>query len=151
MRTHFAESTETRPSFGPSFSRTTEWGHLYRIEIEDDGTDKKDLTYFHVSIKPGSYTAPQLKYLTPSTSGVFWLNSFMLVTVRHSNALPSPPPLGKRSRRDRTEDRRSRPTVSRKWSAKEEPRCGVAIVVMLRMLNLRWVRWVVRYRQSRPP
>jgi hypothetical protein len=25
---HFAELTETRPSFGPSFSRTTECGHL---------------------------------------------------------------------------------------------------------------------------
>jgi len=54
MCTHLAESTETRPSFGPSFSRITEWGHLYRVKVEDDGTDKKDLTYFHVSIRPGS-------------------------------------------------------------------------------------------------
>lgn len=105
---------------------------------------RSKITYFQVSINPGSYTAPQLKYLTPSTSGVFSLNLRMLSTVRDSKAFPSPPPLGRRSSRERTEGIRVGPKVERKWSAKEEPRWGVAIVVMERTLNLRWVRCVVR-------
>lgn len=31
--THFADSTETRPSFGPSFSKITECGHLWRTHM----------------------------------------------------------------------------------------------------------------------
>lgn len=68
----------------------------------------------------------------------------MLSMVRHSNAVPSPPPFGRRSRRESTEGMRAGPTVARKWSAKEEPRCGVAMVVMERTRNLREVRCVVR-------
>jgi len=33
MHTHFDDSTETNPSFGPSFSRITEWGHLHGMGI----------------------------------------------------------------------------------------------------------------------
>ena len=79
-------------------------------------------TDFQVSISPGSYTAPQLKYFTPGTSGVSSLNLRMLSKVRHSKAFPSPPPLGRRSRRESTEGILVGPTVDRKWSAKEEPR-----------------------------
>ena len=32
--THFADSTETRPSFGPSFSKITECGHLRRTHMK---------------------------------------------------------------------------------------------------------------------
>jgi hypothetical protein len=104
-----------------------------------------------VSIKPGWYVAPQLKYLMSGTSGVSSLNLRICSTVRHSKALPSPPPFGSRSRRERTCGKRSRPTVSKKWSAKEEPRCGEAIVVIERMRKSRSVKWVARYRQSSPP
>ncbi|KZT30757.1 hypothetical protein NEOLEDRAFT_34056 [Neolentinus lepideus HHB14362 ss-1] len=49
-------------------------------------------THFHVSMRPGSYTAPQLKYFTPGISGVCSLNLRMFSRVRNSKALPSPPP-----------------------------------------------------------
>ena len=75
-----------------------------------------------MSISPGSYTAPQLKYCTPGTSGVSSLNLRMLSKVRHSKAFPSPPPLGRSSRRESMEGIRAGPTVERKWSAKEDPR-----------------------------
>ena len=57
----------------------------------------------------------------------------MAAKVRQENAEPSPPPIGSMSRSERKDGKRSGPTVSRKWSAKEEPRCGVEIVVMERM------------------
>ena len=68
----------------------------------------------------------------------------MLSMVRHSNAAPSPPPFGRRSSSESTDGMRVRPTVDRKWSAKAEPRCGVAMVVIESTWNLRAVRWVVR-------
>ena len=71
-------------------------------------------THFHVSINPGLYTAPQLKYLTPGTLGVCSLNSRMAGGVRHANAEPSPPPLGSMSMSERNDGKRSGPTVSRK-------------------------------------
>jgi hypothetical protein len=37
------------------------------------------------------------------------------------------------SRSERKDGKRSGPTVSRKWSAKEDPRCGLDIVVIERM------------------
>lgn len=62
-------------------------------------------TRFQVSTNPGSYSAPQLKYLTPSTSGVLSLKASIASLVRLSNALPSPPPFGRNSRRARTAGR----------------------------------------------
>ena len=112
---------------------------------------KVSCTYLNTSKSPGSKTAPQLKYCTPSTSGVSSLNLRMASSVKLSNALPSPPPFGNRSNKETNEGIRSFPTVAMKWSANEEPRCGVATVVIERTLNLRCLRCVVRYRQSSPP
>jgi hypothetical protein len=98
-------------------------------------------THFHVSIKPGWYTAPQLKYFISGTSGVCSLNSRIAAGVRHVKAEPSPPPLGSMSRSERKEGKRSGPTVSRKWSAKEDPRCGLDIVVIERMRKV----WSCRF------
>ena len=117
------DSTETRPSFGPSFSKITECGHLKWVKVSGLATREGSYDmYFQVSISPGSYTAPQLKYRTPGTSGVSSLNFRMLSKVRHSKAFPSPPPFGRRSRRVSTEGIRVGPTVERKWSAKADPR-----------------------------
>jgi len=121
--THFADSTDTRPSFGPSLSKITECGHLrrthhgrYNKNTGQSGSKWRGMTSTHlkVSINPGLYTAPQLKYLTSGTLGVCSLNSRMACGVRDENAEPSPPPLGSNSRSERNDGKRSGPTVSRK-------------------------------------
>ncbi len=75
----------------------------------------------------------------------------MFSTVRNSNAFPSPPPFGRSSSSESTDGMRSRPTVARKWSANDEPRCGEEIVVTESTSNGRSVMCVVRYLQSIPP
>ena len=108
-------------------------------------------THFHVSINPGVYTAPQLKYFMSGTSGVCSLNSRIAAGVRQLNAEPSPPPFGSMSRSERNDGKRSGPTVLRKTSAKEDPRCGLDIVVTERTRKVWVCKFVARYRQSRPP
>ena len=152
--THFEEATDTRPSLAPSFCKTTECGHLqnnHPVKRWNLWYTRKRNTHLNVSNNPGSNTAPQLKYLTPSTSGVHSLNFLILSTVKLSNAWPSPPPFGSKSSIAMICGNRSLPIVAMKWSAKEDPWCGVAMVVIESTLNFRCVRCVVRYRQSRPP
>ncbi len=57
----------------------------------------------------------------------------MAAGVRQLNAEPSPPPFGSMSSSERIDDKRSGPTVLRKASANEDPRCGLDIVVTERM------------------
>lgn len=126
--THFALSTLTSPSFGPSLSKITE------------------CEYLKASRNPGSATAPQLKYCTPGASRTSSLNLRIDSWVRDLKAAPSPPPIGSMSRRETTlgirsteqwlrgtatqqiEDSRP-PIFSMKWSANALPRCGVPMVV----------------------
>ena len=75
----------------------------------------------------------------------------MAAGVRQLNAEPSPPPFGSMSSRVRNDGKRSGPTVLRKVSAKEDPRCGLDIVVMERTRKVCACKFVARYRQSRPP
>ena len=68
----------------------------------------------------------------------------MLLIVRHSNALPVPPPMESMSRSERTWGMRCSPTVVRKWSAKADPRWGVAMVVTESTVKERSVMCEVR-------
>ena len=87
--THFADSTETRPSFGPSFSKITECGHLRRTHTKSWSIQQ---AYGGIEIKverhdvyslPG-VNQPWVVYCAPAEIFYFGHIRGLLVELAHS-------------------------------------------------------------------